>query len=164
MKPSSFRIADLLEQAYEAEPRHLLLCIDHFEAILDDPPGLDARYDVTFLNQLNALRNSAHARLLCVTFEPQSLSSFRGQSSWLDLEKLYLGDLTESQIAGELNRYYPELPANLRTYLVEQIETEPDPMCLLDGLQSSLPGMDLQLDKLKIKVKDLKRNLGSYGK
>lgn len=134
--------------------------LHNFDALLDDPAGLHDRYDAAFLNQLNALRNTACARLLCVTRKPHNQSVFKGHSSWLNLELMYLPDLTDRQIAAELDRY-PDifLDDSLKTYLVEQIETEPLAYNLLERAIYRLRGVQVNRQALKLIVKELNKKL-----
>ena len=157
---TSDHLNELASSAAESQQQFVLLLFYNFDALLNDPVGLHPRYDVEFLNQLNALRNTPRTRLLCVTRQPHNQSVFKGHSSWLNLELMHLPDLTDRQIAADLARQ-PDLylDDSMRAYLVEQIETEPLAYRLLERVIYRLNGVEVTRDALKMMVKEINKNL-----
>ena len=158
------RVAGYLTEAVASSNKRLLLCLRNFDTLLDDPKDLDAKYDIAFLNELNALRNKPDIQLLYETQRPHNQCQFRGRTSWLSLELAFLPELSDTQIEKEVQRH-ADLPASLLTYLVEQIETEPRPYAVLQRLLSLLSN-GTQPDKqwLKQQLKNIRKALYAYGK
>jgi len=158
------RIASYLTEAAAHTGKQLLLGLRNFDTLLNDPADLDARYDVAFLNELNALRNKPDIRLLYETQRPHNQCQFRGRTSWLSLELISLPELSDNQIEKELQRH-TDLPASLLIYLVEQIETEARPYAVLQRLLPQLSnGKAPDKPWLKQQLKDIRKALYNYGR
>lgn len=104
------QLVTLLEKRSE---KRIILCLQHYDALFNNPK-LDVRYDQSFFNHLNSLRNQPRIGLLCVTRQPHDLSVvfIAGQAqgnSWLDLEKRLLPKLTSEQVRDEIKREVPGL-------------------------------------------------------
>ncbi|MBK9015871.1 MAG: hypothetical protein IPM82_18420 [Saprospiraceae bacterium] len=106
---TSDRLNELTRSAAETHRQYILLLFYNFDALLDDPVGLHPRYDVEFLNQLNALRTRPRTRLLCVTQHTAQPVGFKASpSSWLNLELMRPARPDRPPDCGRTARY-PEL-------------------------------------------------------
>jgi hypothetical protein len=118
-----------------ATSQYMVLLLHNFDALLDNPQ-LDEAYDVNFFNALNALRNSGH-RLLCITVKPHNQSQvFVKQqvhsNSWLDLKRMALPALTETQIKDELIRQDLSLTREQLRQLIDAIQQHNHPYDFLE--------------------------------
>jgi TIR domain len=133
------KLNEILENAIQASGDCNLLILDNFEAILQEPDSLDARYNIAFMNSLNALRNTPHTRLLLGSTRPHNDGAYQyqGRSSWLDLREFRLPDLELSEIKAEMDALWSKkiLPEALRDTLSEHIYTEiHKPFSLLEAV------------------------------
>jgi hypothetical protein len=137
------RLIEILENAAQQSGQCNLLILDNFEAILQEPDGLDAQYNIPFLNSLNALRNTTHTRLLLGSTRPHNDGAYQyqGRSSWLDLREFWLPDLELSEIKAEIDaRWSQVLSEILRDTLSEHIYTEINyPYPLLEAVCRQAP-------------------------
>lgn len=133
------RLSEVLERAAMSTGQGNLLILDNFEAILEEPKDLDPRYNTHFLNNLNALRNTPHTRLLLGSCRPHNDRGYQyqGRSSWLDLRLLPLEELSLAEIRAELSSKWSgaALSDNLLQLLSTQIFTELEqPLPLLEAV------------------------------
>ena len=129
-------LAGFLTAFYECTTNQsMVLLLHNFDALLDNPQ-LDETYDVSFFNALNALRNSGH-RLLCITVKPHNQSQvFVKQqvhsNSWLDLKRIVLPTLTETQIKDELIRRDLSLTREQLRQIIDAIQQHYHPYDFLE--------------------------------
>jgi hypothetical protein len=124
-----------LTRRLEDSGRRVVFLFHHFDAILDNPDG-DSKYDVRFLDHLNALHNRGMA-LVCVTPKPYSdyvlVSGDKvHRGSTLDLAKEPLPALTVDEIAAELIRAALALDSTERAALAAAMREDGRPLDLLD--------------------------------
>lgn len=119
---------ELLRRSALQHGRSILFILENLDKILQSPPpeDMDKAYSMDFLHQLNALKNCEFASLIVSTYEPVNHRKFLGESSPLWLEKIELNDLSAEDIAAEAARRLPELPEDLRHFIAEQLEFEPN--------------------------------------
>ena len=125
----------LIEQC-EQQNRRIFLCLHNFDALLGKTDN-DVKYDITFYDKLNSIKNRANIALICVTQKPhdQSLVYVDGKvisTSWLDLDKEPFLALKQVEIIDELERTIaPDMPYlrhdNLLGELVKRIQANPKP-------------------------------------
>lgn len=98
----------LIGRFLETHPRKVLLLLENFDALF--VPGIDAKYDIQFVNYLNSLRNKDNVGLLLTTRKKISTEAIYfegklGSGSMIDLsDRVELLRLTLPQIEEELYR------------------------------------------------------------
>ncbi len=115
--------------------RRAVFLLHHFDAILDNPDG-DPKYDVRFLNALNALHNRGTA-LVCVTQRPYNdyviVSGTKiHRGSTLDLAKEPIPALTLEEIKTELTRLRLPIHEQEQALLATAVNVESHPADLID--------------------------------
>jgi hypothetical protein len=123
---------------------------------------MDAAFGQGLLIKLNALKNTDFVTLLVSSHRSVNHAIFRGTSSPLTLDEIKLNDLNYETIGAEIKRCLPDFPDNHRTYLQEQLETEPNRtyqllLNLLNALES-MPEADMR--DLKRILIEKKRDMG----
>lgn len=109
----------------ENSGQRVLLLLDHFDALLDNP-DIDPKFDARFHDHLNSLKNHPRMALACVTVEPHdhSIIFVQGQprgTSWLDLEQCVLPPLSGLEVRTEIQRRRPELDPVTVTAIFETV-------------------------------------------
>lgn len=99
---------DRLFAGLETLPRVFLVCLDNYDALLDNTRNHE-KYDKDFFDDLNFLKNKGNVTLLCTTEEPHNaLPVFIGGeshgNSWLTMEKELMPELTRKQVLAEIER------------------------------------------------------------
>lgn len=127
-------ICDIIEEGCRKLNRPVLLVLENLDAVMQPNPAKDPRFNGDFLNTLNGLRNTPYCCLLALSEKPHNAYTFNGVSSWLDVKIMQLPELSDRNIGAEIDRRLDTNP-DLRTYVIEQIETEAnEPARLLDDL------------------------------
>jgi len=126
--PGENDLFELLRMSATRHRRPILFIIEDLDKILQSPPAedMDKAFSMVFLHQLNALKNSEFVSLIVSSYEPVNHRRFLGESSPLWLEKIELNSLSADDIASEVARCLPELPQDLRHFIAEQLEFEPN--------------------------------------
>ncbi len=134
-------LVDLLRQCAARQNRPVLFLLENPDELYADRPGMDRRFDLGFLQKLNALKNADFGALLLSSYQPVKDLTFRGQSSPLWLEVVTLHALSYDEIRNEVRRRLPDLPENLCAFITEQLEFEPNQTHeLLNTLLETLDG------------------------
>ncbi len=134
-------LVDLLRQCAMQQNRPVLFILENPDELYADRPGMDKRFDIGFLQKLNALKNADFVTLLLSSYTSVKELTFRGQSSPLWLEVVVLNALSHDEINQEITRRLPDLPDNLRGFIAEQLEFEPNHTHdLLNTLLDTLDG------------------------
>ena len=153
-------LVELLRNSVQQHGRPILFIVENPDQMFRDKPGMDARFDMSFLHKLNTLKNASFAALLLSSYEPVNQLSFRGQTSPLWLEPVALNQLSYEDLSHEVGRQLPDLPDDLRDFIAAQLEFEPRQTHeLLRQLLQSLEGrsrasrdfIGQELIKLKLK-------------
>lgn len=118
-------LVELLRLCALRQKKPVLLILENPDALYAAQSDLDRRFDIGFLQKLNALKNAGFVTLLLSSYRPVKDLTFRGQSSPLWLEVVSLNALSHDEISREVSRCLPELPDNLRAFIAEQLEFEP---------------------------------------
>lgn len=122
----------------EGSGQRVLLLLDHFDALLDNP-DLDPKFDAQFHNHLNSLKNHPRMTLACVTVKPHDHSVIfvdakpRG-TSWLDLEQCVLPPLSGSEVRTEIQRRQPGLDVAMVTAIFETVYHRERSYALLNAI------------------------------
>ena len=122
----------------EDSGQRVLLLLDNFDALLDNP-DIDPKFDARFHDHLNSLKNHPRMALACVTVKPhdRSVVLIGGQphgTSWLDLEKYSLPDLSRPELRAEIDRRQPGLDADMAAAIVETVNGRERAYDLLDAI------------------------------
>lgn len=109
----------------EDSGQQVLLLLDNFDALLDNP-DIDPKFDARFHDHLNSIKNYLRMALVCVSAKPhdQAVVFVNGKpsgTSWLDLEKCPLPDLSRSELRAEIERRQPGLDADAAAAIVETV-------------------------------------------
>ena len=118
-------LVELLRNSAQQHGRPILFIVENPDQMFRDKPGMDARFDMSFLHKLNTLKNASFAALLLSSYEPVNQLSFRGQTSPLWLEPVALNQLSYEDLSHEVSRQLPDLPDDLRDFIAAQLEFEP---------------------------------------
>jgi hypothetical protein len=124
----------------------VLLLLDNFDALLDNP-DIDPKFGARFHDHLNSLKNHPRMALACVTVKPhdRSVVLVGGQphgTSWLDLEKCALPDLSRPELRGEIDRRQPGLDADAAAMIVEAVHGRERACDLLDAILNRLANQE----------------------
>lgn len=130
----------------EDSGQRVLLLLDNFDALLDNP-DIDPKFDARFHDHLNSLKNHVRMALACVTVKPhdRSVVLVGGQphgTSWLDLEKCPLPDLSRLELRAEIDRRQPGLDADAATMIVEAVRSRERACDLLDAILNRLANQE----------------------
>lgn len=159
-------LVDLLRKCAVQQNRPILFILENPDELYANPPGMDKRFDLGFLQILNALKNADFVTLLLSSYGPVKDLTFQGQSSPLWLEVVSLNSLSHDDIYQETARRVPELPADLRTFISEQLEFEP--MHTHDLLNSLLETLESRStssrDFIGQELKALRQKYGNHGR
>lgn len=147
-------LGNLLQQASRQNQDYILLLVEGIDDLYDEAGKALKGYD-SFFVQLNGLANSDFCRVLCVTELPQG-TQFNQLSSPLAFERRKLPDLRLDEFEQELKRL--GIPAEYRSYLVEQCDTEPQLYRLAKELQQDSPTFNTQ-DDVKRYLKAYRHNI-----
>ena len=123
---TSADLVDLLRQCAVQQQQPVLFILENPDELYADRPGMDQRFDIGFLQKLNALKNASFITLLLSSYTSVKELTFRGQSSPLWLEVVALNSLSHEEITQEITRRLPDLPDHLRGFIAEQLEFEPN--------------------------------------
>jgi len=124
-QPVAADLVALLRQCAVQQNRPILFILENPDELYADKPGMDARFDMGFLQKLNSLKNADFATLLLSSYSSVKELTFRGQSSPLWLEVVSLNPLSADNIQSEIKRRLPDLPASLGRFITEQLEFDP---------------------------------------
>lgn len=138
-------LGDLVAKLEEGGQRVLLL-LDNFDALLDNP-DIDPKFDTRFHDHLNSLKNHPRMALACVTVKPhdRSVVLVGGQphgTSWLDLEKCSLPDLSRPELRAEIKRRQPGLGDDAAVMIVEIVVGQKRAYDLLDAILNKLASQE----------------------
>ncbi len=122
---NSSDLVDLLRQCAVQHNRPMLFILENPDELYVDKPGMDKRFDIGFLQKLNALKNADFVTLLLSSYTSVKDLTFRGQSSPLWLEVVSLNSLSHDEVNREISRRLPDLSDSLRGFIAEQLETIP---------------------------------------
>lgn len=102
----------------------IFILLHNFDALLDNP-SMDSLYDIEFFNALNYIKSKEYISLVCVTLQPhdQSVIIINGKdkTSWLDLEKKPLPELSYEEIKNEIFRQDLPVHEEFRLKLAENV-------------------------------------------
>lgn len=137
-----------------------LLVLENLDAVMEENDKKDTRYNGSFLNLLNGLRNTAYCRLLLLSERPHNEYIVDGVSSWLTVHVMQLPELSDHNIRLETERRLPApVDPRLRTYIIEQLETQAQqPYRLLDDLLRYLVSNECTKDAARRFILDYRRN------
>lgn len=130
-------ISALIER-YEEQDGRLFILMQNFDALLGTP-DLDPRYNVTFYDALNYVKNRPNIALACATQQPhdQSVVFVEGKplrTSWIDLEPVRLPALTHTEIVLEVKRRLPDMYMQERSAVIDALREHETPYKLLSYL------------------------------
>lgn len=157
LAPGDPDFCDIIEDGCRKLGHPVLLILENMDAVMQENPAKDHRFNGEFLNKLNALRNGGFCRLLAISQKAHNEYKFNGVSSWLDVRIMQMPELSDRNIGAEIDRVLAVEPA-LRAYIVEQIETEPhEPICLLDNLLRYLESNECSKDAARHFILDYRK-------
>jgi hypothetical protein len=135
LRPADF---GRLTRRFEKAERRVVFLFHQFDAILDNPDG-DPRFDVKFLDGLNALHNRGMA-LVCVTARPYTdyllvSGNQVHKGSTLDLAKEPVPALSSHEVDVELERLQLSLNAQELVQLASSLLQHARPMALLEQVR-----------------------------
>ncbi|MCB9329784.1 MAG: TIR domain-containing protein [Lewinellaceae bacterium] len=160
--PGGPDVCEILENGSRTLGKPILLILDNIDAVLQEVENKDPLFNGDFLNRLNGLKNGNYCRYMALSQQPHNEYQFDGVSSWLDVKTVELPDLSDRHIGAEIDRRLNPAPDKaLRTYLVEQIETEPiTPTKLLDDLLRYLESTEHSKDAAKRFILEFRKKRG----
>jgi len=142
---------------FEESGKQMWILLHHFDSLLDNPQ-IDKRFDVTFFNNLNAMRNHAQISLLCVTCKPHDQSIVfidkkAHSNSWLDLERQWLPMLTLEEISYEMRMRHSALSSAELTQICDMVHGHEKPYLLLEFFSDKLKNQENELLDFTQKIK-----------
>jgi len=145
---------------FEKSGKQIWILLHHFDSLLNNQQ-IDKRFDVTFFNHLNSMRNHAQLSLLCVTRKPHDQSVVfidnKERTSWLDLESKWLPTLTFDEIKYEMRMRHSALSSAELTQICDVVHGHEKPYLLLEFFSDKLKNQENEALDFTQKIKRWKK-------
>lgn len=124
---------DLLDAIHLQKDSAFVILIDNLE-VLNEYASNDKRYDADFVSSLNLLKNKDNVHLVCASREWLKKVVFNNETSLLDLHRLTIATLRDTDIEAEIHRQCPQLTATHRSKVRKTVGNHAQAYKVLDFL------------------------------
>lgn len=150
---------DLLDAIHLQKENAFVILIDNLE-VLNDYQSNDKRYDADFVSSLNLLKDKENVYLMCASREWLKKVVFSNETSLLNLHRLTISMLRDTEVENEINRQCPQLTTTHRSKLRKTVSDHTQAYKLLNFLltEAKVEYEEKKFDKLLTKwLKDYDR-------